>query len=260
MIVGPDLFQVNHLLYLSREQQVRINLNPHVLMVTIRTPHQYLSLNQTRVLRSAAGISSHALKAKSRPSHGSQSGGGATRGNSNFTPDLDGAILSRVQNSRIKTRFQFHIMKPLHPAAPGLSSRRCCVSSLLLQHSVKTFSQEVKAWRKEREMCVCVSHSPKNISHIPPSCSLCRVTLTCESELQLSGLEAAGVQGRPADVTARTPRLSGSEGADGAETGRVEKQEETEGGSAQHTELGQLLQLHRPETKWLPAADSREVL
>lgn len=43
MIVGPDLFQVNHLLYLSREQQVRINLNPHVLMVTIRTPHQYLS-------------------------------------------------------------------------------------------------------------------------------------------------------------------------------------------------------------------------
>lgn len=113
---------------------------------------------------------------------------------------------------------------------------------------------------REREMCVCVSHSPKNISHIPPSCSLCRVTLTCESELQLSGLEAAGVQGRPADVTARTPRLSGSEGADGAETGRVEKQEETEGGSAQHTELGQLLQLHRPETKWLPAADSREVL
>lgn len=154
MIVGPDLFQVNHLLYLSREQQVRMNLNPHVLMVTIRTPHQYLSLSQTRVLRSAAGISSHALKAKSRPSHRSQSGGGATRGNSNFTPDLDGAILSRVQNSRIKTRFQFHIMKPLHPAAPGLSSRRCCVSSLLLQHCVKTFSQEVKAWRKERERCV----------------------------------------------------------------------------------------------------------
>lgn len=48
-----------------------MNLNPHVLMVTIRTHHQYLSLNQTRVLRSAAGISSHALKAKSRPSHGS---------------------------------------------------------------------------------------------------------------------------------------------------------------------------------------------
>lgn len=78
MIVGPDLFQVNHLLYLSRcvwtvkrEQQVRMNLNPHVLMVTIRTPHQYLSLSQTCVLRSAAGISSHALKAKSRPSHGS---------------------------------------------------------------------------------------------------------------------------------------------------------------------------------------------
>lgn len=109
-------------------------------------------------------------------------------------------------------------------------------------------------------MCVCVSHSPKNISHIPPSCSLCRVTLTCESELQLERFGSSRRSGPTRRRDHRTPRLSGSEGADGAETGRVEEQEETEGGSAQHTELGQPLQLHRPETKWLPSADSREVL
>ncbi len=57
----------------------------------------------------------------------------------------------------------FQIMKTLHPAAAG-PFYSPCVSSLLFKHSVKTLSQEVRAWRREREMCVCVSHSPKNIT------------------------------------------------------------------------------------------------
>lgn len=111
-------------------------------------------------------------------------------------------------------------------------------------------------------MCVCVSHSPKNITHIPLFCSLCRVTLTCESELQLEPFGSSRHSGPTCRRDRQHTVLSGSERADGADTGRVEQQEETEGGSVQHTELGQLqqLQLHRPETKWLPSADSREVL
>lgn len=63
----------------------------------------------------------------------------------------------------------FQIMKTHHPAATGPfhpAADPPRVSSLPLEHSAETLSQEARAWRKER--CVCVSHSPKNISHVPP--------------------------------------------------------------------------------------------
>lgn len=143
-------------------------------------------------------------------------------------------------------------MKTLHPAAAG-PFYPPCVSLLLLKRSVKTLSQEVRAWRKERCVSVWVTHlkiSPYS------SCSFCWVTLTCESELQLERFGSS----RRSGVTRWSDRermfVRGVIGADGGRrlwwnrlgaTGQVERQEKTGAG---------IVQLHRPKTKWLPFARS----